>query len=82
MAHNKKSPAGRRERAMLIGECFGQGALAGVRARFPLRRVGHDDIHDAFAALWTAERIAAAAAQVLPKQPPLDAAGLRMEIWY
>ena len=40
------------------------------------------DILDAFAALWTAERIAAGRARTLPEQPPMDDTGLPMRIVY
>jgi predicted RNase H-like nuclease len=49
-----------------------------VRDRYRVKDVGHD----AFAALWTAERIFAGTATVLPDPPPVDAVGLRMEVWY
>ena len=39
-----------------------------------------DDILDAFAALWTAERIALGISQTIPAVPPKDSFGLRMEI--
>ncbi|MGA2330110.1 MAG: DUF429 domain-containing protein [Bryobacteraceae bacterium] len=43
--------------------------------------VAVDDILDAYAACWTAERIAAGKAIRIPQTPPLDAKGLRMEMW-
>jgi len=81
MAHNKKSQLGRNERRRLIDEFFGKHAAQQVRSKFPVRDVGHDDINDAFAGLWTAKRIVAEEANSLPAQPPFDTAGLRMEIW-
>jgi predicted RNase H-like nuclease len=44
--------------------------------------VARDDIIDALAALWTAERIARGEARMLPPQPPVDEMGLRMEMVY
>ena len=41
-----------------------------------------DDIIDAYAAIWAALRILHHRAEHLPVQPPIDAMGLRMEIWY
>jgi predicted RNase H-like nuclease len=82
MRHNKKTSPGRTERRALIDAHFGAGAIAAVRAAHRARDVGHDDIHDAFAALWTAERILAGSARVIPDDPPLDTVGLRMEMWY
>jgi len=40
-----------------------------------------DDLLDACIACWTAERVAAGAAVVLPEDSPVDARGLRMELW-
>jgi len=82
MAHRKKSPAGRAERRRLINTHFGAQAVAQVRQCYLVRDVGHDDIHDAFAALWTAERILSRTAAAVPNPPPTDANGLRMEMWY
>jgi hypothetical protein len=42
--------------------------------------VADDDILDAFAALWTAERIAPGEAVTLPEVPPRDRHGLPMEM--
>jgi predicted RNase H-like nuclease len=39
-----------------------------------------DDVLDAFAALWSADRIARGEAINLPAIPPRDSVGLRMEI--
>jgi predicted RNase H-like nuclease len=44
--------------------------------------VGNDDILDAFAALWTAERIFHGQARTLPDTPSQDAVSLRLEIVY
>ena len=41
-----------------------------------------DDVLDACVAAWTAERIAAGTARRVPEDPPRDARGLRMEIWF
>jgi pyridoxal kinase len=42
---------------------------------------GMDDILDAFAAAWSASRIARGQARRFPADPDADAKGLRMEIW-
>jgi predicted RNase H-like nuclease len=47
-----------------------------------VRDVADDDMLDAVAALWTATRLYEGTAETLPDEPPLDAAGLRMEIVY
>jgi predicted RNase H-like nuclease len=80
MHHRKRSRHGRAERVELIASYFGPDAYARVRERFLVTDVGHDDIADAFAVLWTAERVARGTARTLPVTPPLDPHGLRMEI--
>jgi predicted RNase H-like nuclease len=82
MAHRKKSKQGKLDRKNLIDAYFGNRAMPVVRAQFARHDVGDDDIADAFAALWTAERIQAGGAHVIPAIPPQDANGLRIEIWY
>lgn len=81
MQHYKKTPAGEHERRELVARHFGDAAIDAVRAQLA-RRAPTDDILDAFAALWTAERIANGVARTLPEQPALDATGLRMEMVY
>jgi predicted RNase H-like nuclease len=46
----------------------------------PRKDVQVNDLLDAFAAPWTAERIARGKAETLPPVPPRDPVGLRMEI--
>jgi predicted RNase H-like nuclease len=79
MRHSKKRRAGREERRALLeqqsGPCV-ELALAEARAL----RSGKDDMLDAFAALWTAERIARGLSVTLPASPPTDSFGLRMVI--
>lgn len=82
MRANKKTPEGQRERLALIEARYGSGVVAQVRAQLASSRAPTDDIHDAFAALWTAERIARGVARTLPEQPQRDARGLCMEIVY
>ena len=45
-------------------------------------QVASDDVLDAYAVAWTALRIAKKAARRIPPHPPIDAKGLRMEMWY
>lgn len=78
----KKTPAGMRQRKALVEKWLGAGVLARARKLHPARDVADDDILDAIAALWTATRIADGRARTLPKTPPVDATGLRMEIVY
>ncbi len=79
MTHRKKSAAGRLERETLVRGRYAD-ALDLARATLPRSRCALDDLLDAFAALWTAERAAAGQATTLPDDPPRDACGLRMEI--
>jgi predicted RNase H-like nuclease len=78
----KKSPAGRETRAALVAQHFGPSAFSTVRQRHVRTDVGDDDINDAFAALWTAGRIIAGTACLIPERPSRDSLGLRMEMWY
>jgi len=80
MQNRKSRPAGRSERELLI-----ESKWPGLRAKLvgQLRGCAYkpDDLNDALAALWTAERIQAGAAQLIPAEPPRDQKGLRMEMW-
>jgi predicted RNase H-like nuclease len=82
MRHGKKSPDGAGERTELVARHFGADAIELVQRRLAPKRAPLDDILDAFAALWTAERIANGVARTLPDAPPRDASGLRMEMVY
>ena len=77
----KSTRDGKELRRRLIKSAMGLDpidfTLRGTRAR----RVGVDDIYDAIAALWSAERIAQGSAHSLPSQPSLDPKGLQMAIW-
>lgn len=84
--HEKASDRGRQARELLI-----DAAWPGVRQAMldQLQQQGHsrqhialDDVNDAFAALWTSRRKAAGHAQQIPAAPPVDARGLRIEMWY
>jgi predicted RNase H-like nuclease len=80
MAHAKRTPEGRAERRALIEGTY--GPVASLVQALPRGQARTDDLFDACAALWTAERIAAGRAATLPDGPPADACGLRMEIVY
>ncbi|MCH8120708.1 MAG: DUF429 domain-containing protein [Planctomycetes bacterium] len=82
MSYNKKSSVGRAERHELVVKHFGVEAVEETRAKYLVKCVSHDDIYDAFAALWTAERIFDGKAGVIPDPSPCDAMGLNMEMWY
>ena len=77
--HGKKTPAGRAERESLVNRRYRQ-AYASAQACLPRDQYRPDDLLDAFAALWTAERVVAGRALVIPAEPPVDSRGLRMEI--
>ena len=49
----------------------------------PIRSIaGLDDLYDALAALWTAQRIDRGRSGTFPDDPPTDARGLPMRIVY
>jgi predicted RNase H-like nuclease len=82
----KDSDQGRQARESLIDTAWpgvGQTLLAQLQQQGHNRQhVALDDVNDAFAAIWTARRIAAGQAQRIPDAPRYDARGLRMEMWY
>jgi predicted RNase H-like nuclease len=79
MAFPKRSPEGRAERLQLVNDHFGSGFEV-IRREIPTRHAADDDILDAFAALWTAERIVRGLATTVPPDPLEDRYGLRMEM--
>lgn len=84
MSHAKKRSAGRCERRALLEAIFGPEDLAVALDPkvIPRKEAARDDILDAFAALWTARRLHAGAAGVLPESPPRDSYGLPCQIRY
>ncbi len=82
MNASKKKKTGRHERQNLISAHFGIDAYGHVRNEYLVKDVAHDDILDAFAALWTAERIVRNQHRYLPKQEETDSTGLPMRIAY
>jgi len=78
----KKTPEGRAKRLRLVEGWLGSGLSSAARAGLARRAVQDDDILDVLAALWTATRVAPGSARTLPDPPPLDAAGLPMQIVY
>ncbi len=87
MQHKKSSPEGRRSRERLIDAVWPERRLEVLNHLqqnddINGNHYGHDDINDAFAALWTAQRIFNNQAERLPPRPEVDSRGLRMEIWY
>jgi predicted RNase H-like nuclease len=82
MTYRKKTKAGRAERHNLVVKHFGSEIVEETRAKYLVKCVSHDDIYDAFSALWTAERIYNGKAGIIPDSPPRDSKGLHMEMWY
>lgn len=89
MRLNKKTAEGRRERTLALRKC--SPILAGAAASPPVYRnnlttagprAAPDDVIDALALLAGAFRQWTGQAVRLPTNPPRDARGLRMEIWY
>ncbi len=76
----KRTPEGAAIRRALIDGHFGASVFAEARLRHSRAQVADDDLADAFAALWTAERIARGESVSLPADPPRDATGLPMRI--
>ncbi len=79
MINRKKSLAGRAEREALVDRAYG-AAYRSAQCFLPRGAYGNDDLLDAFAALWTAERFVNGTALSLPAIPPVDSCGLRMEM--
>ena len=76
----KKTEGGRQERISLL-ERHLSGAVAPLSSRRPPGSAA-DDLLDALAVLWTAERYQRREALRLPEIVERDERGLRMEIWY
>jgi predicted RNase H-like nuclease len=84
MAHPKRRktgepPLGKTEREALVIPRYNKWYSA-AQSALPHGAYAYDDLLDAFAALWTAERIMTGKSVVLPDKPVLDSSGLRMEI--
>ncbi|MGH8178985.1 MAG: DUF429 domain-containing protein [Steroidobacter sp.] len=79
MRFNKAQRQGRCERERLIDREW-PGQRVRLAQALHGRRYAADDLNDAFAALWSAQRIAAGCAQMLPAEIQRDALGLQMRI--
>ena len=82
MRNAKKKPAGRAERERVIAAHFGENLIPSLWPQLRGRGVAKDDLIDALAMLWSAERLLAGKKEVLPPEPHRDKYGLRMEIVY
>lgn len=76
----KKTAEGHAIRRNLIASHFGPLAFESARNQVQPRHASNDDIADAFAALWTAQRIVNGKSQTLPPDPPIDSRGLPMRM--
>jgi predicted RNase H-like nuclease len=77
---SKKTELGRQERKRLLARRL--PAAEPALAAGPLRGAAADDLLDALATLWTAERYRCGGAEALTEAGATDARGLRMEIWF
>lgn len=66
-------------RGLLKARGFPRDLLA--TTGLPAGIAGADDLLDACACAWTAQRVLAGTARRFPEEPPRDARGLRQEIW-
>jgi predicted RNase H-like nuclease len=78
---SKKTPRGQLEREQLL-QRVGFNGLPQLITQGRALGAGADDVLDACAAAWTAARVDAGTAILLPAHPPHDRRGLEMAIWY
>ena len=78
MSHSKKKRAGREERLRALQPLFGGAVDTALTAR--LVGCQTDDVLDAFAAVWSAARIAQGQSITIPDRPPHDRFDLPMEM--
>ena len=79
LQYGKKRKFGRDERRNLLAPIYGRWIEAALSERKQLASK-EDDILDAFAALWTAERILSGTSKVVTSTPHRDTFGFLMEI--
>jgi predicted RNase H-like nuclease len=79
VARSKHTAPGLARRVALVRAWCGQAVVRALAERRALG-CGADDIVDAFATLWTADRIQRGRAIALPARPPRDSHGLPMAI--
>jgi predicted RNase H-like nuclease len=83
LLHGKKSAEGRLNRKTIIDCHFGPGTFEYLKDSLAgCRGWRDDDLLDACAALWTAERIQHGIDQSIPAQWPKDETGIPMRIVY
>ena len=79
LLYSKRTREGREERLALLRSSFGAEADRALNHRLELQ-CNADDILDALAGLWTAERILRGEAVTIPVDPPCDDQGLPMRM--
>lgn len=79
MVHPKKTREGRVEREQLINARW-PGARVHLETNLSGKFYAPDDLNDAFAALWSAQRIDRGTAMSFPDQRTLDSTGIPMVI--
>lgn len=82
MRYSKKNKLGLEDRRTLLDKAFGKSVIRQALASLEGGHFALDDFYDAFAALWSARRIASRRAVRLPAEPPTDRYGLVMAIYY
>jgi predicted RNase H-like nuclease len=82
IVESKKSDEGMAIRTRLIDKHFGEDVRSAVLKQHTQSLVREDDVNDAFAAVWTAERIYSGSVKVIPNPPELDSMGIEMAMWY
>ena len=80
MAEAKRTPEGQRLRREALIVAFGAHVVEEALARRDRRTTQADDVLDALAVLWTAERLVRGEAVVLGDPAARDATGLMMRI--
>jgi predicted RNase H-like nuclease len=79
MRHPKRTALGFAERLDLVRTVFGDAAES-IRKEVPRAQANEDDILDALAALWSAQRIHSGTAIRLPAEEERDKLGLPMQM--
>lgn len=82
MPHPKKSGLGAHDRLELVFTCYGRRHFERFRRHHRASHVADDDVADAYAALFSATRIAQYKHCTLPEHPPCDERGLPMRICF
>jgi predicted RNase H-like nuclease len=82
LLHSKRTKEGENFRRYLVTRAFGDASLNQAKAALIGQRFAADDLLDAFAALWSAKRIAKNDAVILPERPENDSHGVQMAIRY